>query len=133
VISGLTGAADRRHVVRATLDAIAQRTNDIVEVMVGGLPEAPSSLRVDGGLTASAYLMERQADLLGYDVEVAANEESTALGIAALAGIGAGLIPSGSIARANPVGRRFAPRLAHGVRQLERETWRKFVMAARAL
>ena len=88
VVAGLTAAARPAHVVRATLDGIAHRVADVVEAMAGVLPGTPVRLRVDGGMTANSYLMQRQADLLGIPVDVASVEESTALGIAGLAGLG---------------------------------------------
>ena len=51
----------------------------------------PDVLRVDGGLTANGYLVQRQADVLDMPVEVAEMAETTALGAAAAAGVGAGL------------------------------------------
>src|SRR5206468_1705418 len=111
VVAGLTSAATRAHVARATLDGIAHRVADIVEAMAPSLPIIEDAIRVDGGLTANRYLMQRQADLLGINVDVAAAEESTALGVAALAGIGAGLLDRAEIAAANPVRERLRPRL----------------------
>lgn len=133
VIAGMTSAAGRPHVARAALDGIAHRVADIVDAMAGALPEPPSALRVDGGLTANAYLMQRQADLLGLPVEIAAAEESTALGVAGLASIGAGLIEVEVIAAANPVRERLEPRLGEIERLAEREAWRRFVFMASQL
>ena len=68
VISGVTSGTTRAHIVRAALDALAFRVRDVVDA----LPERPDVLRVDGGLTANAYLMQRQADVLGLPVLIAA-------------------------------------------------------------
>lgn len=130
VVAGLTLAATRAHVARATLDGIAHRVADVVEAMTPSLPAVADAIRVDGGLTANRYLMQRQADLLGINVDVATAEESTALGVAALAGIGAGLLGRDEIRDANPVRERLRPRLAAAVRTAEREAWRRFVAAA---
>ena len=54
--------------------------------------QPPPSLRVDGGLTANPYLVQRQADVLGVPVEVAPVAEATALGAAAMAAVGAGVL-----------------------------------------
>ena len=133
VIAGLTGAADRRHVVRAAIDGICHRVCDIVEVMCRALPGGAVRLRVDGGLTRVEHVVQRQADLLGLPVDLATIDEATALGIAGLAGLGAGLIEPGDIAAANPVARRFEPRLPAQVRLAERTDWRRFVEAASEL
>ncbi len=133
VVAGLSAAADRAHVVRATLDAIAHRVADVVEAVLPGLASPPTALRVDGGLTANGYLLERQADLLGLPVVAASIGESTALGIAGLAGIGAALLTVDDIAAANPPARRVEPRLAAAEREAERAAWRRFVEQAAAL
>ena len=82
---------------------------------------------MDGGLAANAYLVERQADLIGMPVEVASIAESTALGVAGLAGIGAGCIAPETIAAANPPARRIEPRTGHRERERERAAWKQFV------
>jgi glycerol kinase len=81
LVSGITRGTTRAHVVRAALEAIAHQVADVVEA----LPEPPRVLRADGGATANGFLMQLQADLLGVRVEVAAERETTALGVGALA------------------------------------------------
>ncbi len=86
-ITGLDRGCGRAHVVRAALEGIAFQTRDVVDA----LPAGVSQLRADGGATANRFLMQFQADVLDMPVEVAAEAETTALGAAALAGIGVGL------------------------------------------
>ncbi len=90
-IVGLTGGSGRGHIARATLEAIAYQTRDVVETMTAesGLPL--SLLRVDGGGTANDFLMQFQADILGVPIQVAEITETTALGAAQLAGLTVGL------------------------------------------
>ena len=90
-IVGLTRGTQRAHLVRATLEAIAQSTADLVAAM-GGVSE----LRVDGGAAANDWLMQFQADLLGVPVVRPAGVELTAYGAARLAalGLGAALPPA---------------------------------------
>jgi glycerol kinase len=133
VLAGLTAASDRGHIARAALDGIAHRVADVVELMAAALEVPPARIRVDGGLTGSEVLMQRQADLLGLAVDVASAAESTALGIAGLAGIGAGRLDASVVKMANPVGRTFEPRLDAATRSAERARWRDFVAAASAL
>ena len=85
-ITGLDRGCGRAHVVRAALEGIAFQTRDVVDA----LPAGVSQLRADGGATANRFLMQFQADVLDMPVEVAAGAETTALGAAALAGIGVG-------------------------------------------
>jgi glycerol kinase len=133
IVAGLTAAARPAHIVRATLDGIAHRVADVVEAMSAVLPQTPVRLRVDGGMTANSYLMQRQADLLGLPVDIASVEESTALGIAGLAGLGAGTVDVAAISAANPPRRTCNPGLERAERRAQREAWTSFVTGASAL
>lgn len=133
VISGLTDSVRRGHVVRAAVDGIAHQVVDIVDAITAALPEAPMQLRIDGGLTASQYLAQRQADLLGLPVGLAMNDESTALGIAGLAGMGSGVLEPDQIEAANPVRSWLAPGLDERTRRRERARWRRFVRTSTRL
>jgi len=125
VIAGITAGTTRAHIVRAALDALCFRVRDIVD----RLPSRPAVLRVDGGLTANGYLVQRQADVLGLPVEVAAVAETTALGAAAMAGIGAGLLTVEQIRAAVAGGRRVEPRDAAAADDDYRK-WRRFAERA---
>jgi glycerol kinase len=81
LIAGITRGTTRAHLVRAALEAIAHQVADVVDA----LPLRPALLRADGGAAANGFLMQFQADLLGLPVEVAVEQETTALGAAALA------------------------------------------------
>jgi glycerol kinase len=84
-ISGITSATDGDDLVQAFLDSFTFRVAEILEAMVAtGIPR-PSALRADGGLSRSEYLMQRQADVLGIPVHIAANTEATAVGAAVMA------------------------------------------------
>ena len=94
-ILGLTRAATGPDIVAAGLDAVAFQTRDLLDAMRGdmaasGIPDG-ASLRVDGGMTANGWFLQRLADILGERVEVAPNAETTALGAAYLAGQAVGL------------------------------------------
>ena len=130
VIAGLTAGTRPAHVIRAALDGIAQCVTDVVESIMNALPAQPRALRVDGGLSSNRYLMQEQADLIGLPVEVAAASESTALGIAVLAGLGQGLLSADQAAEANPVREVFRPRLGAKARGRQRDGWRRFIEAA---
>ena len=132
-ITGLSATTRRPHLARAALDAIAQRTADIVEAMAPVLPAGAGPLRVDGGLTGSALLIERLADLVGRPVDVASDAESTALGTALLAAIGAGRLDETAAAAVAGTKRRVEPRLDEVGRAAERSSWLDFVHTARAL
>jgi glycerol kinase len=129
-VTGLTAATGRGHLARAVLDGIANGVADGIDAIAALMPARPPRLRVDGGLTGNDYLMQRQADLLGMEIGIASVEESTALGIAGLAGIGVGLVSIESIAAANPIRRLVEPALGDADRRAERSAWRRFVTAA---
>ena len=89
-IFGLTRATGPEHIVRATLESVAYQTVDLFTAMAGeGI--SPTTLRVDGGMVANNWLAQFLADVLDMKVQRPALLETTALGAAYLAGIGAGL------------------------------------------
>jgi glycerol kinase len=90
-VVGLTRGTSRAHLARAALEAMAYGTADVVKAVRehGGVDL--DRLRVDGGATSNNWLMQFQADLLGIPVERPDMAETTALGAAGLAGIGAGV------------------------------------------
>jgi glycerol kinase len=77
-------------VVRATVDGIAAQVALLARAAATDLGRPLTRLKVDGGLTASPFLCQTQADLLQLPVEVAPSVHATALGVAALARIGTG-------------------------------------------
>jgi glycerol kinase len=90
-ILGLTRGTTREYLVRATLESIAYQTRDVVETMRDEAGLDISLLRVDGGGSANAFMMQFQSDILGVPIQVAAVTETTALGAAYLAGLAVGL------------------------------------------
>src|SRR5262249_32820952 len=112
LIIGLTRGTSRAHLVRATLESIAYQTRDLADAMAAA-GQSIGVLKVDGGGTANAFLMQFQADLLGVPVEVAAVQEATALGAASLAAVGSGLVGDLSELGARwQCARRFEPRMS---------------------
>jgi glycerol kinase len=87
---GLTRGTTRAHIARATLEAIAFQSAELIEAMSADSGISLSELRVDGGATANNLLMQIQADLLGVPVVRPVVTETTALGAAYLAGLGVG-------------------------------------------
>jgi glycerol kinase len=130
VIAGLTPGATSAHLARSALDGIAHRVCDVVEAMAQHLLHPPQVLRVDGGLTGNGYLIQRQADLLGIPLAVASVVETTAQGAAALAGLGAEVIETETIALAAEVTSHVEPQLDDDARESARSRWRRFVQAA---
>lgn len=90
-ILGLTRGSTRAEIVRATLEAIAYQSAEVVAAMLADAGIPLSRLRVDGGAAANDFLMQFQADILGIAVERPAHIESTGLGAAYLAGLTTGV------------------------------------------
>jgi glycerol kinase len=86
-IVGITRGTTRANLARATLEAIAFQSAELIEAMAQDSGLALTELRVDGGATASNLLMQIQADLLGVPVVRPKVTETTALGAAYLAGL----------------------------------------------
>lgn len=91
VLYGMTRITGRNEIIKAALESIALQIQAVLEAMEKDSGMDIQELRVDGGPTKNAYLMQAQSDLSGMKVAVAEIEELSALGAAYLAGIGAGL------------------------------------------
>ncbi|WP_412061265.1 glycerol kinase GlpK [Rubrivirga sp. IMCC45206] len=90
-VLGITRGTNRAHLARATLDGVAHQSADLLDAMTADAGGALAELRVDGGMTHNGLLMQTQADLVGVPVVRPAVAETTALGAAYLAGLGAGV------------------------------------------
>ncbi|MCZ2097070.1 MAG: glycerol kinase GlpK [Anaerolineae bacterium] len=128
---GLTRGTTRAHIARATLDAIALQSRDVLEAMHQDSGIALSALRVDGGASQNNLLMQIQADVLGVPVERPAVVETTALGAAYLAGIAVGVWSCCEDLAANwQLERTFEPRMAPAEREALIAGWRRAVERA---
>jgi glycerol kinase len=96
---GLTRGTTRAHVARATLEAIAYQTRDVLDVMASEAGRLPAELRVDGGATENDFLCQFQADVLGLPILRPRIRETTGVGAAYLAGLGVGLWPRPEVLR----------------------------------
>ena len=124
-IVGLTRGSTRAHLVRATLESIAYQVVDAVRAIERASGISLSELRVDGGATANAWLMQFQADVLGVPVHVAEVAETTALGAACLAGVGVGMWTLADVRERWRAARRFEPAMAVDEREALLEGWRQ--------
>ena len=91
LITGLTRGTTRAHLARATLEGIALQNVDILRAMEADSGRRLTTLRVDGGAAANDLLMQFQADVLAVEISRPELVETTALGAAFLAGLGAGV------------------------------------------
>jgi glycerol kinase len=90
VIAGLTRYVTKGHLARATLEATAYQTREVIDAMHADSGVPLTSLRVDGGMVANALLMQFQSDILGVPVIRPKVTETTALGAAYAAGLATG-------------------------------------------
>jgi glycerol kinase len=94
-IFGLTRASGPKELAKAALESVCFQTRDLLEAMHRDWGQSGDTvLRVDGGMVASDWTMQRLSDLLPAVVEIPGNAETTALGAAYLAGMKVGLYPS---------------------------------------
>jgi glycerol kinase len=131
-IVGITRGTTRAHLARATLEAIAFQSAELIEAMASDSGIALKELRVDGGATASDLLMQIQADLLGVPVVRPKVTETTALGAAYLAGLAVGFWKDeAEIAALWARQRVFEPAMARDEAAARLGEWRRAVERAR--
>jgi glycerol kinase len=108
------------------------RTGDICAMAADGL--RPETLKVDGGMAQNDLFMQRLADVLGLAVRRPANPESTAFGVACLAGLGCGLYRSvQEIAALSRSETRFEPTMNAADRDLQIAGWRNALRRVRSI
>ncbi|MFN8082105.1 MAG: glycerol kinase GlpK [Kineosporiaceae bacterium] len=111
-IMGLTRGANRNHVIRAALEAIAYQIRDVIDLMQAESGIAPTEIKVDGGAARNSFLMQFQADLLGVPVVRPRVIESSARGAAFLAGLAVGFWSDmADLVDSFELERRFTPQL----------------------
>lgn len=90
-VVGITRGTGRPHIARAVIDSMVHQTRDVVDVMTSEAGHPLSELRVDGGAAAMDTMLQLQSDQLGVPVARSSVADTTALGAAFLAGLGAGM------------------------------------------
>lgn len=112
LLIGMTRGTTKAHIVRSALESLAYQTRDIVGSMAPALGGEVTCLRVDGGACANDWLMQFQADILGIPVDRPKVLETTALGAAAMAGIGAGFWEVSDLPNLRQADRVFEPKMS---------------------
>ncbi|HEU5193290.1 MAG TPA: glycerol kinase GlpK [Methylomirabilota bacterium] len=131
-IVGVTRGTTRAHLVRAALEAIAWQSRDVLEAMAADARTRLPALKVDGGAAANDFLCQFQADVLDTAVVRPRIIETTALGAAYLAGLGAGVWRSlDTLAERHPIDRTFTPRMDAARRARGYEGWQRAIERAR--
>jgi glycerol kinase len=132
-ILGITRGTRQEHIVRAGLESVAFQTRDLVQAMQRDAERSIRSVRVDGGASTNAFLMQFQSDILGVPLVRPRIFETTALGAAFAAGLGAGMWESrerlSGIWQADSI---FEPSMTDSTRGALVEGWNAAVRAARS-
>ncbi|HTR75594.1 MAG TPA: glycerol kinase GlpK [Solirubrobacterales bacterium] len=127
-IVGLTAYANKGHIARATLEATAWQSREVVDAAAAVSGVAFSELRVDGGMTADELLMQFQADVLGVPVVRPAVIETTALGAAYVAGLATGFWSGiDELRERRREDRRWEPQMEEDDRERRYAQWKKAV------
>jgi glycerol kinase len=131
-IVGITRGTNGGHIARATLEATAYQTRDVIEAMIADTGMEIPVLRVDGGGSASNVMMQFQADILGIPIERSAIRETTALGAGYLAGLSTGFWSSvQGVEDGWGADVRFEPTMTEDQRQSLYSEWRRAVDRSR--
>ncbi|CAM2796302.1 glycerol kinase GlpK [Paenibacillus taichungensis] len=130
-VFGLTRGTTKEHFIRATLEALAYQTKDVLAAMESDSGIPVNALRVDGGAAANDFLMQFQSDILNIPVERPNVNETTALGAAYLAGLAVGYWNSADeLANHENTERVFQPVMAEEERTELYAGWQRAVKAA---
>ncbi|WP_166239637.1 glycerol kinase GlpK [Paenibacillus turpanensis] len=132
-VFGLTRGTTKEHFIRATLEALAYQTKDVLAVMEEDAGIPVNRLRVDGGAVKNNFLMQFQSDILNVPVDRPVVNETTALGAAYLAGLAVGYWTDQlEIVKQWKINRTFEPNMEDIRRRDLYEGWKRAVHAARA-
>ena len=127
-IVGITRGVNKYHIIRATLEAIAYETSDVLHAMEADSGVKLSSLKVDGGASANDFLMQTQADIINARVLRPTCVETTAMGAAYLAGLATGFYRDRDEIRVNwNIDKLFTPDISEEEREERLSGWRKAV------
>jgi len=135
-IFGLTRNSGPAELARAALESVGFQTRDLLEAMRADWSGAGTEgvLRVDGGMSASDWAMQFLADIIGAPVDRPEVLETTALGVAWLAGMRAGIYPDqDGFASGWALAQRFEPAMAPEIREAKYARWKQAVQATMAV
>jgi len=132
-VVGITRDTSAAHLARAALEGIAYQVADLIDAMHADTGKQLKELRVDGGASLSAFLMQFQADLLQIPVVRPAVTETTALGAAYLAGLAVGYWKNvGSLSKQRRVDKVFEPKMKRSRAEELRARWNEALKRAKA-
>lgn len=124
-IFGLTRGTTKDHIIRATLEALAYQTKDVLDAFQLDSNLELKVLRVDGGACLNNFLMQFQADILQVEVERPSNIETTAMGAAFLAGLHTGYYSKDKLLNIKQIDKMFVPKMDTSLRNKLYFKWQK--------
>lgn len=126
-IYGLTLDSGKNDIIKATVDAVAYQTRDVLDAMIEDSGKQMRTLKVDGGAAANNYLMQFQSDILNVEVDRPQMLEVTALGAAFLAGIQVGIWNKKDISKIRKIDTVFEPIITEYERNKKYTGWKNAV------
>ena len=128
IVVGMTRGTTKEHFVRATLESIAYQSYDVIEAMKEDLGGKIGMIRVDGGASQNDFLMQFQSDITQTTVHRPQCVETTALGVAYLAGLAVGLYKNEDEIKNNwTINHIFQPQMSNSERMRLLKGWKKAV------
>ena len=127
-IVGITRGTKREHIVRAAQESIAYQSADLVFAMEKDTGTPLKRLKVDGGASRDSFLMQFQADILNAEVIKPMQHETTALGVARLAGLTVGVWTSQeALAQGQEIQQAYTPQMSTLEREEKLKKWHRAV------
>ena len=127
-ILGITRGTKREHIIRAAQESIAYQSADLVFAMEKDTGVPLKRLKVDGGASRDSFLMQFQADVLNAEVIKPTTHETTALGVAMLAGLSVGVWKDlAQLKQMQKIDKIYKPNMQACVREEKLKKWRKAV------
>ena len=127
-IVGITRGTKREHIIRAAQESIAYQSADLVSAMEKDTGMPLKRLKVDGGASRDGFLMQFQADILGAEVIKPVQHETTAIGVARLAGLTVGLWKDEKmLAAGQEIDRKYLPAMSAELREEKLTRWHRAV------
>ncbi len=126
-IFGLTRDTNKNDIVKATLESLAFQTRDVLEAMEQDCGSQLKSLKVDGGMVQNNFLMQFQANILGVPVERPVMTESTAQGVAYLAGLECNMWTIEELVEMKAIDTKFKVEMTEEVRSQKYDKWKNIV------
>ena len=125
-VLGMSRTTKKAEFAKAAVESIAQQVTDVFEAMVPDFGENIKILRADGGPTGNPYLMQFQSNMAGCGILVPDAEELSAIGVAYLAGITAGIYDKAKVFQ-NISYREYRPDMPPSVREKKRNAWKEAI------